>query len=171
MHSDDAAGVHAARMLLRDVRLPEQVAVIEGETLTREIWYYLQHVRHILLLEAIDFGEIPGTLVRLSGKDLLQFEARWSCHHSGAAGMMEALFPARTRREVIVLAIQPASIHHGTRLSASVQAGLGALIDAALEETVYLGGGARSSSPSKNRELAGVGRAAHRKAALERDGS
>ncbi len=135
VHSDDGAGVYAARMLRDDARLPEGTEVIEGGTLGLELLPYLQDARRILLLDAIDIGKKPGTILRLSGNDVYDLKGSGSVHQLGVADLLAALRLVRNREpEITILGIQPASTAWGTLLSAEVNGALLALVRAAFDE-------------------------------------
>src|SRR5581483_4435387 len=70
MRTDDAVGMLAIQELRRDVRLPRSVAVIEGGTLGLDLLHPLNGVTHLLALDAIDGGAVPGTLLRFAGEEI-----------------------------------------------------------------------------------------------------
>jgi len=80
VHSDDGAGVYAARLLQEDARLPDETTVIEGGTLGLELLPYLQDAGRILLLDAIDVDAEPGTIVCLRGTAAQGLKGNWSIH-------------------------------------------------------------------------------------------
>lgn len=135
VHSDDGAGVQAARMLLEDARLPPGATVIEGGTLGLELLPYLQDAHRILLLDAIDVGEKAGTIVRLAGSDIYGLKGSWSVHQLGVADLLSALRLVRNEEpEITILGIQPGATEWGTDLSPEVNGALPALLEAAIKE-------------------------------------
>lgn len=70
LHSDDGAGPRAAERLKDDSRLPDDVIVLEGGTLGLELLPELWDCSFLLVLDAVDVGQAPGTLIRLSGEQL-----------------------------------------------------------------------------------------------------
>jgi hydrogenase maturation protease len=131
--SDDGVGVHAARVLMRDPRLGPGIAVLDGGTLGLELLAYIAEARQILFLDAVDTGTVPGTLVRMTGRELLDAKSGWSVHQLGIADLMAAIaLVSRNNPEVVVLGVQPADVNWGTSLSPAVQAALTPLVDAAL---------------------------------------
>ncbi|MFZ0592813.1 MAG: HyaD/HybD family hydrogenase maturation endopeptidase [Bryobacteraceae bacterium] len=138
IHSDDGAGVHAARMLHEDARLPQCTTVIEGGTLGLELLPYLQDVHRLLLLDAIDIGEKPGTILRLSGNEVYDLKGSWSVHQLGVADLLAALRLVRSQEpEITILGIQPGSTEWGTDLTPEVNGALPALVDAAIAEMQF----------------------------------
>jgi len=135
VHSDDGAGVYAARMLQQDARLPVDTTVMEGGTLGLELLPYLQDAGRILLLDAIDVSEKPGTIVCLRGSDIHGLKGSWSVHQLGVADLLAALRLVRDDQpEIAILGVQPASTEWGIDLSPRVSAAMAGLLEAALYE-------------------------------------
>lgn len=70
LHSDDGIGPQAIERLRNDARVPENVALIEGGTLGLELLTYIWDCSYLLVLDAVDVGQLPGTLVRMSSEEL-----------------------------------------------------------------------------------------------------
>lgn len=133
--SDDGAGVHAARALERDARLPEGVTVLDGGTLGLELTAYASDASRLLLLDAINTGAPPGTVVRMTGPELLGTSNGWSVHQLGVADLISALaLLSAAPQEIIVLGIQPESTEWSTELTPAVKAGLPRLVEAAMRQ-------------------------------------
>jgi hydrogenase maturation protease len=138
IHSDDGAGVHALRRLQRDRRLPSDVSLIDGGTHGIELLAYLYDASRLLLLDAVDVGERPGTLVRIAGSELRGFPCGASVHQLGVADLLATLpLVSDLPREIVLLGVQPASTDWGTELSAPVEAALGSLVEAAVEQLLH----------------------------------
>ena len=133
--SDDGVGVHAARLLQKDPRVPAGVIILDGGTLGLELIPYLSGASRLLLLDAMDAGEKPGTAFRLAGDQLWNVPCGTNVHQLGVSDLLATLpLVSDTLREVILLAMQPASIDWSTELTPAVQAALGQLVDAAVEQ-------------------------------------
>lgn len=133
--SDDGVGVHAARLLQKDPRVPAGVIILDGGTLGLELIPYLSGASRLLLLDAMDAGDQPGALFRLAGDQLWNLPGGTNVHQLGVSDLLATLpLVSDTLREVILLAIQPASIDWSTELTPAVQAALGQLVDAAVEQ-------------------------------------
>lgn len=131
--SDDGAGVHAARAIESDPRLPAGVTVLDGGTLGLELTAYASDASRVLLLDAINTGAAPGTIVRMSGRELLATSNGWSVHQLGVADLISALsLLSSIPQEIVVLGIQPESMDWSTELSPRVKAALPQLLDAAI---------------------------------------
>ena len=135
IHSDDGAGVHALEKLQRDPRLPDDVTLIDGGTFGIELLAYLYDCTRLLLLDAVDVGERAGTLVRMGGSELRGLPCGASVHQLGVADLLATLpLVSDIPREIVLLGVQPASTDWGTELSAPVEAALGPLVEAAVEQ-------------------------------------
>jgi hydrogenase maturation protease len=132
LHSDDGIGPQAIERLRSDPRVPADVSLIEGGTLGLELLTYIWDCSYLLVLDAVDVGQPPGTLVRMSSQELQTLPGKASAHQLGVADLLVALRVLANRTpEVVLLGVQPASTEWGTELSAAV---LPALADAAVAE-------------------------------------
>jgi hydrogenase maturation protease len=133
--SDDGAGVHAARLLQDDPRMPAGVTILDGGTLGLELMPYISDASRVLFLDAVNSGEAPGTLARMTGRELLDTSGGWSVHQLGVADLIASLALAAERsQDIVVLGVQPANTDWGTSLSPDVEAALTPLVDAALAQ-------------------------------------
>jgi hydrogenase maturation protease len=111
------------------------VSLIDGGTLGLELLTYVWDCSYLLVLDAVEIGQPPGTLVRMSGQEVKALRGEGSAHQLGVADLLVALRVLASRTpEVVLLGIQPASTEWGTELSPAVAAILPALADAAIAE-------------------------------------
>jgi hydrogenase maturation protease len=135
VHTDDGLGVHAIARLRDDPRVPSDVTLIDGGTLGIELLAYLHDCSKLILLDAMDVGRLPGTLLRMTGDDLRGFPCGASVHQLGVADLLATLpLVSDIPREIVLLGVQPASIDWGAELSEPVAAALEKLVDAAVEQ-------------------------------------
>jgi len=133
--SDDGVGVHAARLLEGDPRVPSGVTILDGGTIGIELIPYASDASRVLLLDAVNSGEAPGTLIRMRGKDFLGTSGGRSVHQLGVVDLIAALALASAGpQDIVVLGVQPANTDWGTLLSPAVEAALTCLVDAALAQ-------------------------------------
>lgn len=137
IRTDDGLGVHALRWLERDPRLPREVTCIDGGTYGLELLNYISDSTHLLLLDGIDVGEKPGTLVRMANEELRGLPRAASVHQVGLADLLATLpLVSPVQREIVLLGAVPLSTDWGTELTAPVQVALPELVDAAVEQLV-----------------------------------
>lgn len=134
IHTDDGLGIHAIRRLKADPRVPKGVTLIDGGTFGIELLVYLQDCTRLLLIDAADVGQEPGTLVRFAGEDLIGMSGGASVHQLGVADLLATLpLVSDIPREILLLGAQPASTDWGADLSTPVAAALDYIVDAAVE--------------------------------------
>jgi hydrogenase maturation protease len=135
IHSDDGLGVHAMRKLESDRRLPKGITVIDGGTQGLELLSFLHDCSRLLLLDAVDTGAEPGTMVRLAEAELRGLRTGSSVHQLGVADLLNTLpLVSEIDREIVILGVQPGSTDWGTELSPAVEAAIGPLVEKAIEE-------------------------------------
>ena len=133
--SDDGVGVHAARLLQADSRVPPGVTILDGGTLGLALVPYISDASRVLFLDAVNLGATPGTITRMTGNDLLGTSGGWSVHQLGVADLLAALALISTGpQDVVVLGVQPANTEWGTSLSPAVGAALAQLVEAAVAQ-------------------------------------
>ncbi|MCX7896771.1 MAG: HyaD/HybD family hydrogenase maturation endopeptidase [Rhodocyclaceae bacterium] len=133
---DDGLGVAAIAALQRDYALPTDVEVLDGGTAGMELLEALEDRDFLLIADAIDAREAPGTLIRLAGEEVpIFFRRNLSPHGIGFADALAALeWLGRMPKEVVVLGLQPQSIALSTELSPTVKARLPALVTGLVQE-------------------------------------
>jgi hydrogenase maturation protease len=134
--SDDGLGVHAVRRLRERYEIGDGVELVEGGTAGLLLLPYLSDARRVIVVDAIDTGAAPGTLVRLEGEDwATAFAIRMTPHDVGLADLLGAAqLSGAWPRELVLHGAQPASTHIGTDLTTAVAASLDPLIWAIVAE-------------------------------------
>jgi hydrogenase maturation protease len=133
IRTDDGLGVHALERLRRDPRVPSDVTFIDGGTHGLDLLAYVSDSTHLLLLDAIDVGERPGTLIRMTQEELHGLPGAASVHQVGLADLLATLpLVSTTSRKIVLLGVQPSSTDWGASLSSEVETSLAPLIDTAV---------------------------------------
>lgn len=134
--SDEGVGIHAVRRLLERGDLPEEIQIVDGGTAGLALMVYLEDVDRLVIIDAMETGGPPGTLVRLSGNQIPAYMALKVSPHEItlpdflAAAKLRDLYP----REVIVWGVQPESMEVGIELSPTLAARLDELVDHVVAE-------------------------------------
>lgn len=130
--SDDGVGVHAVLALRQTRSLPAAVTLVEGGTAGLLLLPYLADAERVILIDAIDIGAAPGTLVQLEGDDWASiFAVHMTPHDVGLADLLGAAqLSGAWPDQLFIHGVQPASIELGTTLTPAVAAALDGLIDA-----------------------------------------
>lgn len=129
---DEGLGVRAAERL-RD-RAPPGVRVVEAGALGPTTLVEVEGARHLLVLDAVDAGLAPGSIVRFEGADLVPHGPVLSAHEFGVTDLL-ALLAQRgdLPEETILLGMQPAVLEPRVSLSPEVEAALSGLVETALD--------------------------------------
>jgi len=155
LHSDDGVGPRAIERLKTEAGVPEDVTLIEGGTLGLDLLTYVGNCYYLLVLDAVDTGRPPGTLVRMSGEGLDVLPSQGSVHQLGVADLLVALrVLAWTQPKVVLLGVQPATTDWGTELSPPVEAAMDHLIETTITELcnqVQAGAETPGSGPGKEK--------------------
>ncbi len=134
--SDEGLGIRAVEQLGTRYILPPEVQVIDGGVAGLDLLPYLEGVTHLLVVDAVQMGAAPGTLVRLADEAIPQgLPVKMSLHQ---VGLHELLALARLQGtlppQVVVWGMEPAVLAPGLELSPTVAAGLERLVTAVTDE-------------------------------------
>lgn len=154
---DDRVGLTALNHLEDEWFIPREVTFVDGGTWGMTLLPVVESADRLLVLDAIDIGTSPGTIVRLDGADIPRVLGQKLSPHQ--IDLREVLALAELRgslpRELLALGIQPQRIELLTELSPAVEARLPDLVQlaaAALREwgipCRHLGVATAASTPS-----------------------
>ena len=134
IRSDDGLGIHAFQRLRNHPRVPADVALYDGGTLGLELACYASQASRILLLDAVETGERPGTLIEMANSDLWGLPGGKSVHQLGLADLLSTLsLVSETPKEIMLMGIQPGTTDWGTTLSPAVEAAMPLLLTRSIE--------------------------------------
>ena len=130
VHADDGVGVHLIQRLIGDARVPADVRLMDGGTQGLALLPHISGCDRLLVVDAIDVGEAPGTLLRLEGKACETLHGKPSVHQLGFADMLIALrLLGDEPPEVVLLGVQPLSTDWSADLTEPVEKALKPLAD------------------------------------------
>ena len=128
MRSDDAVGMMAVRSLSESGDFPA-VDFVDGGTLGLDLMYALKGVTHLLALDAVDVGAVPGAMARFEDRELDRIPAAKSAHLLGFSDLIGVLtLLGDAPGKIVLLGVQPQSTGWGTSLSDEVQQALPVLL-------------------------------------------
>lgn len=136
---DDGAGVHALRILELE-KWPPNITFMDAGTSTQDIFFIFQEYNRVLILDCVQGFQPPGSLYRLTEKDLLSNEEqKLSLHDIGIIDslLMAELYGKRPE-EVIILGIEPACIGWGMKMTPIVTLAMKDFLKAARKEIAFL---------------------------------
>jgi len=133
---DDSAGVVITQELKNEILEDEQLKIVEGGTLGLDLLNYIAWADKLIIVDAIDMGFEPGTVIRAEGADIDPiFESKLSPHQMGLKDILLAAELIDDRPEEIVLfGIQIGSIQMNMTLSDNVKKNMQKLKSKVIEE-------------------------------------
>ena len=134
--TDDGVGVRVVHRLAAEHRFPPGVAVVDGGTLGLDLLPLLDGVDRLLIVDAVETGGPPGTLMRLEGEEIpMAFRTKLSPHQMGLQDLLAVAELQGSRpREMVLWGVQPASIEVGMELSPTVATRVDGLLERSLAE-------------------------------------
>ena len=135
VHSDDGLGVHAIQTLQQDSRVSTDTVLMDGGTLGLNLLPHISAFQRLLVIDALDVNQSPGTLLRLEGKALQNLPGKASVHQLGFADLMVALeLLGEAPEEIVLFGVQPLSTEWSTQLTPPVREALAPLLDAVIQQ-------------------------------------
>ena len=138
---DEGLGVRALEILQQRYEIPPEVELLDGGTTGMGLLDDISGRKHLIVLDAVQTGDPPGTLVRLAGDDVpVYFSMRISPHQLGLSDVLATLeLSGEKPAEVVVLGLVPQSLEMSLELSELIRGKLGDLAGAAVRELERLG--------------------------------
>ena len=134
--SDEGVGVRAVEAFEKRYRLPENILAIDGGTSSMEMIEELSHLDFLLVLDTIDAGKPPGTIVKLAGNDVPAFFRRkLSPHQIGLSDVLASLeFLEAEPKDIVVIGVQPVTMELGMELSPEVAVRVSEMVEMTVAE-------------------------------------
>lgn len=133
LHGDDGAGAQVISRLRADPRTPADVSLVEGGTLGLELLPYVWDCARLIVIDAIDVGEPPGTLIRMAGDELNALPGNSNVHQLGVSDLLVALrLLAEREPQIVLLGVQPGTTDWSSELSLPVAATIDFLVEATI---------------------------------------
>ena len=138
---DEGLGIRALELLEQRYEIPPEVELMDGGTTGMGLLDDISGRQHLLVLDAVQTGEPPGTLVKLAGDEVpVYFGMRISPHQLGLSDVLATLeLSGEQPAGVTVLGLVPLSLEMCLRLSDLVNGRLDSLVEAAVNELGRLG--------------------------------
>ena len=135
LRGDDGVGVHAAHELLVRDDLGD-VTVLDGGVAPLDALAMVGHMQRLIIIDAAELGETPGTIRALSPEDLQPHDGDTVSLHDldllWALNVMRAT--GQEPPETVVIGVQPGSMSWSTEISPAVAARLDDITEAVLAE-------------------------------------
>jgi len=140
--ADEGVGVRVIEHLLERYDFPEGVLVMDGGTLGLDLLPYLEDASRLVIVDAVQARKPPGTLSRLTGKELPVFldASKISPHQEGLQDLLAlAALKGYLPDEVVFWGAQVGSLGVSLELSPAVAAQVDHLGNKVLEELAQWG--------------------------------
>ncbi|HWJ03102.1 MAG TPA: HyaD/HybD family hydrogenase maturation endopeptidase [Verrucomicrobiae bacterium] len=118
---DEGFGVHVVKQLEK-LDLPG-VELVDGGTSGIALLRFVEAATHLIIVDAINAGLLPGKLLKLNGEELARsIPQKFSQHQLSFHEILSlAYFRGQTPEEIVVIGIQPHSIEWGCELTPIVR--------------------------------------------------
>ena len=133
LNRDEGVGVHALRALEERIGGVEGFDLVDGGVLGLNLLPLVEDCERLLVLDAVDVGAPPGTLVELSGDEIPLLAGVKMSQHQVTLQEVLALASMRGRLPAFLhlVGVQPADLSIGMDLSEVVAAALPTMIERA----------------------------------------
>ena len=131
---DEGLGIRALERLAQNFELPPEVELLDGGTTGMGLLDDISGREHLVVLDAVQTGAPPGTLVALRDDDVpVYFGLRVTPHQLGLADVLATLELSDERpARVTVLGLVPSSLELTLELSPLICSKLDGLVQAAV---------------------------------------
>jgi hydrogenase maturation protease len=133
LNRDEGVGVHALRALEAQLGRPAGVEFVDGGVLGLNLLPLVEECSHLLILDAADAGQAPGTLVELERDEIPLYSGVKLSQHQ--VTFQEVLALAKIRDglppHLHLIGVQPSDLSIGLDLSPTVAATIPHLLERA----------------------------------------
>ena len=134
--ADEGFGVRCVEVMNEVWRFPAQVTVMDGGTQGLYLLPYVQEADCLLVFDAVDYGDAPGTLREVIGDQVPRFMGakKMSLHQTGFQEVLAAAeLTSKLPQELVLIGVQPEELEDfGGSLRDVVKAQMPAAIDLGL---------------------------------------
>nr|MBL8409792.1 HyaD/HybD family hydrogenase maturation endopeptidase [Dechloromonas sp.] len=135
--ADEGFGVRCVEALGADWDFPDNVTLMDGGTQGLYLLPYVQEADCLLVFDAVDYGDTPGTLREVVGDQVPRFMGakKMSLHQTGFQEvLMAAELTAKLPAELVLIGVQPEELEDfGGSLRDAVKARMPAALGMALD--------------------------------------
>jgi hydrogenase maturation protease len=127
---DEGVGVHAIKAVQERCETPPQLLIVDGGTTGLDLLPYLEESDRVLFVDAVNFGQEPGFIGVLEGREVpALFGSKVSLHHLGLADVLAAAQLLEVApREICLIGMQPQAMEPGLELTEVAQEKLELLV-------------------------------------------
>lgn len=127
--ADEGFGVRVVQRLMTEYSFPERVALVDGGTQGLGLMPYLQEAENLIIIDAVDFQQEPGTLILLRGDEVPAYFGlkKMSLHQISFQEVLAVCeLMGQAPKQVFLVGMQPQILEdYGGSLSSVVKSKLG----------------------------------------------
>jgi hydrogenase maturation protease len=132
---DEGIGVHVVKKM-KEISVPDNVEVLDGGTAGLDLVDFIEGRKKLIVIDAVNAGERPGTLYRLTEENLdIKQKAIMSFHD---IDFLDALYMSETMNnkpeEVVVIGVEPKDMSEGLELSPEIEEKIPDIIKLVMKE-------------------------------------
>lgn len=122
--TDEGFGATIVTELSQEYDFSDNVQFLDGGTMGMELLHYIGDAEYILLVDAVDGGEAPGTVYEFKHEDLERYFSDYvSVHEVGIQDILRIrAMQDNPFKEAIVIGAEPESLDIGMELSPTLRA-------------------------------------------------
>lgn len=134
--TDEGLGVHIVNQFWEDYVCNPPITILDGGTMGMELLSYMRGMKQLILVDAINGGEAPGTVYGFTHEEMNQyFTDRISVHEVG----MQDILRIRALQEdplddAVVIGIEPLSLELGLEVTPVVAQSIPAVIEKIVDQ-------------------------------------
>ncbi|MEF3255470.1 MAG: HyaD/HybD family hydrogenase maturation endopeptidase [Deferribacterales bacterium] len=134
--NDDGAGIIVVNNIKNLFNDSEHLKIIDGGTLGLDLLHYIEWADKLIIVDAVDVGLEPGTVVRIEGEDInTVFESKLSPHQMGLKDiLLTAELIDCKPKDIVLFGIQTKDINMDMTLSKEVSDNISRLEKYVIEE-------------------------------------
>lgn len=156
--ADEGFGVRAVEAFNEAWKCPEDVLVLDGGTLGFYLSEYIESCSKIIIFDACEFNELPGTCKVLKKEDINPWlNTKMSAHQEGLNDLFAvAKLLGRYPDEIVVLGCQPGDLEdYGGSLTPEVSAAVPGMVEEAAKQLKEWGFKIEPRTPDEKAETLG----------------
>ena len=136
---DEGVGVRVIETLQQQ-KTPDTIDLVDGGTSGADLIDVLADRRKVIIVDAVDAGKPPGTVIRFEESDLENIpNSALSLHELGIAETLKMTGKLNCQpQEVVFFGIQPKDISPGLELSAEISEIIPIVAEKALKEALVV---------------------------------
>jgi len=150
---DEGVGVHVVNKM-KEMSVPDNVEVLDGGTAGLDLVDFIEGYKKLIVIDAVNAGEKPGTLYRLTEENLdIKPKAISSFHEIDFIDALHMSEIVNSKpEEIVVIGIEPKDMSSGLELSPEIEERIPEIIKLVMKELNHSKENSRGILPRTNDE-------------------